>query len=77
MSWEMVRLGDIGKIVSGSTPKTSNENYWGGNIRWITPAELIRGYNGEIHRTERTLTDEGFKSANLTIKKMSCIEPFH
>ncbi len=36
----MARLGDICTIVSGSTPKSSVPEYWDGNIKWITPAEL-------------------------------------
>lgn len=34
------KLGDICQIVSGSTPKTGIAEYWDGNIKWITPAEL-------------------------------------
>ena len=34
------KLGDICEIVSGSTPKTGIDEYWDGNIKWITPAEL-------------------------------------
>ena len=34
------KLGDICEIVSGSTPKTSIPEYWDGEIKWITPAEL-------------------------------------
>ena len=34
------RLGDICTIVSGSTPKTDIPEYWDGNVKWITPAEL-------------------------------------
>ena len=34
------KLGDICEIVSGSTPKTGVEEYWGGNLKWLTPAEL-------------------------------------
>ena len=34
------RLGGICKIVTGSTPKTNIDEYWDGNIKWITPAEL-------------------------------------
>ncbi|WP_131501596.1 restriction endonuclease subunit S [Lactobacillus crispatus] len=38
-SWEWVRLGDVGEIISGGTPKTSEKSYWeNGNIPWITPA---------------------------------------
>ena len=34
------KLGEICEIVSGSTPKTSVAEYWDGDIKWITPAEL-------------------------------------
>lgn len=37
---EKCKLGDICKIVSGSTPKTTIEEYWDGDVKWITPAEL-------------------------------------
>ena len=36
----MARLGDVCKIVSGSTPSTTATDYWDGDIKWITPAEL-------------------------------------
>lgn len=34
------RLGDICNVVSGSTPKTNVEEFWDGDVKWITPAEL-------------------------------------
>ena len=34
------KLGEICEIVSGSTPKTNIKEYWDGDIKWITPAEL-------------------------------------
>ena len=34
------RLGDVCTIVSGSTPKSTVPEYWDGDIKWITPAEL-------------------------------------
>ena len=34
------KLGDICEIVSGSTPKTGISDYWDGDVKWITPAEL-------------------------------------
>ena len=36
----MVRLGDICTVVSGSTPKSAVPEYWDGDVKWITPAEL-------------------------------------
>ena len=34
------KLGDICDIVSGGTPKTGIKEYWNGNLKWITPAEI-------------------------------------
>lgn len=34
------KLGEICEIVSGSTPKTGVSDYWDGDVKWITPAEL-------------------------------------
>ena len=34
------KLGEICKIVSGSTPKSNIDEYWNGNLTWITPAEI-------------------------------------
>ena len=61
---ERVKLGDVCTIVSGATPKTKTDEYWGGEIKWITPAEL----NSDSHYvsdTERHLTVAGYKSASL------------
>lgn len=38
--WEMVRLGDVCEIVSGTTPSTRNPELWDGNVKWIAPAEI-------------------------------------
>ena len=34
------KIGEICKIVSGSTPKTGIAEYWDGDEKWITPAEI-------------------------------------
>ena len=45
-SWEWVRLGDVGTITSGGTPKTSEKSYWEeGKIPWITPAVMSASQN--------------------------------
>lgn len=64
--WKIKKLGEICKIVGGSTPKTNIPSYWiGGTHYWITPAEL----NGSkyISSTTRTITDAGVKSAHLQL----------
>jgi len=55
------KLGDICEIVSGSTPKTGIDEYWDGNIKWITPAEL----NDDTY----IITDSVRKITELAVKK--------
>lgn len=40
MNMKRIKLGEVCEIVSGSTPKTGIDEYWDGDIDWITPAEL-------------------------------------
>ena len=62
----MVRLGDVCEVVSGSTPKTTVKEYWDGNFKWITPAELRSDsyivYDTERHVTELAIKETGLKS---------------
>ena len=40
--WPLVRLADCcSAILSGGTPSTSREDYWEGNIPWITSADIV------------------------------------
>ncbi len=55
------KLGDICEIVSGSTPKTGVDEYWDGDFKWITPAEL----NDDTY----IITDSVRKITELAVKK--------
>ena len=59
------KLGEICEIVSGSTPKTSVTEYWDGDIKWITPAELT-DESYIIEDSVRKLTELGVKKSGLT-----------
>ncbi len=58
--WEEVRLGDIGEIVTGTTPSTKMKEYYESGIYpWITPTDITE--NKYISESERYLTDKGLK----------------
>ena len=61
---QKVKLSDICSIVSGATPKTTVKDYWGGDIKWITPSEL-NDDSHVIYDTAKHLTEAGFASARL------------
>ena len=59
------KLGEICEIVSGSTPKTSIPEYWDGDMRWITPAEL-NDDSYIINDSVRKITELGVKKTGLS-----------
>ena len=59
------KLGEICEIVSGSTPKTTVEKYWDGDIKWITPAEITED-SYIINDSVRKITELGVKKTGLT-----------
>ncbi len=59
------KLGEICRIVSGSTPKTGVPDYWDGGLKWITPAELDDS-SRIINDTKRTITELGATKTGLT-----------
>ena len=59
------KLGDICEIVSGCTPKTGIDEYWNGDIKWITPAELS-DESYVISDSVRKITDLAVKKTGMT-----------
>jgi type I restriction enzyme S subunit len=57
--WEVKKLGKIGEIVTGNTPSTKINEYWGGNIPWITPTDI--GESKNIYNSEREITPLAFQ----------------
>lgn len=42
MKWQEVELRDVcSKILSGGTPSTERTEYWGGDIPWVTSADIV------------------------------------
>lgn len=68
----MAKLGDICEVVSGSTPKTNQEDYWNGQFCWVTPAEISDSEN-VIYDTERKITEKGAKSCSLTLMPVGTV----
>ena len=65
--WKKVKLGDIGEIVSGGTPKTSVKEYWNGNISWLTPKDFSNKNYKYWNKGERNITKEGVKNSSAKL----------
>ena len=53
-SWKQYRLGEIAKWSSGGTPSKSDDQYWGGDIPWISASSMDgnRYYDSKLRVTE-------------------------
>lgn len=65
--WERRRISEIGKVFGGSTPKTKIDEYWNGNIAWITPKDLSGFKNKYIYKGERSITKEGMSNSSVKL----------
>jgi type I restriction enzyme S subunit len=67
-SWEWVRLGEVGEIVGGGTPKTGSSEFWnGGNIPWLTPADMKFVPGKYVENGERSITEKGLKGSSARL----------
>ncbi len=62
--WVEKRLGDIGDIVTGSTPSTKNQAYYqNGKFLWVTPTDITE--KKDIYKTEKLLSEDGLANGRI------------
>ncbi|MFC5713836.1 restriction endonuclease subunit S [Thalassorhabdus alkalitolerans] len=62
--WEVVSVSEFSNIIGGGTPKTSIEEYWGGEYPWISVKDLN---SPVIMQTEKTVTEKGIKNSSTKL----------
>ena len=56
VEWEVKRLGELGDVVTGSTPPRGDGECWGGNFNWISAKDFKGKY---IVEAEEAITAKG------------------
>lgn len=64
MSFAMVELGEVCKVVSGATPKREVPAYWKGDIDWVTPKDLTDLDSKYIDEAPEKISEAGYKSCS-------------
>ncbi len=67
--WEMKKIEELGRFIGGGTPDTSVENFWDGEVPWISSSDIEID---DIHNIQRTrfITENAIKlSATKLIPK--------
>jgi len=62
--WKKYQLGDVAEIVGGGTPKTKVQEYWNGEIPWLTPRDLSNFPGRYISNGSRNVSKLGLNSSS-------------
>jgi type I restriction enzyme S subunit len=63
-SWQMVRLGDVCSLSTGTTPSTKNPSYYNGEVPFIKTFEVV---NNRITKASNFVSREAVSEYNLRI----------
>lgn len=65
--WDLKPSKFLFNIVNGSTPKSGVEEYWEGDITWVTPSDLSKIKNFEVSESARNITNKGLDSCGTSL----------
>jgi type I restriction enzyme S subunit len=66
-------FASVAEIRGGGTPKTSVEDYWGGNIAWVTPTDVTALTSPYLRDTTRKITDAGLAACGSSLNPSGSI----
>lgn len=65
--WTETTLSDVAAVIGGGTPSTTKPEYWGGEIVWLTPSEVVPRDGQLIVDSERRITTEGLENSSARL----------
>ncbi|KOP78166.1 hypothetical protein AMS59_13805 [Lysinibacillus sp. FJAT-14745] len=66
-SWEVVLIDEVAERKSGHTPNKKNNEYWNGNIPWISLKDTFRLDKQYVEETTDYTTEEGLKNSSAVL----------
>ena len=61
------RISEIGEVIGGGTPSTKNEEYWNGDVPWISPKDLTGFTSVYISHGESNITEKGLNKSGTKL----------
>lgn len=60
-------MSEISEVVGGGTPDSKRSEYWGGDVAWITPADLSGYHTKTIACGARSITQSGLANSGARV----------
>ena len=67
VGWREVKLGDVAGVIGGGTPNTSVDEYWNGDIPWLTPKDLSTLSGCYVSKGERSISELGLSKSSAKL----------
>ncbi|WP_086030714.1 restriction endonuclease subunit S [Tenacibaculum holothuriorum] len=64
--WNILKINDVGKVVTGGTPNTNQKEYWNNDHLWFTPSD-INLFLKFADSSKRRISNEGLKNSSATL----------
>ena len=71
--WELCQIGDEVECVGGSTPSTTNTEFWDGDICWTTPKDLSKQIGLITTTSERRITSKGLEKISSGVLPVNSV----
>jgi type I restriction enzyme S subunit len=68
--WRMSKLQHLADVRSGATPSTGREDYWDGEVPWVSPKDMKRF---EIDSSQDCVTARAVDEAGLHLAEPGCV----
>lgn len=65
--WRVTSILEFADRLSGGTPKTSNAEYWDGDIKWVSAKDVGSSHGTFVIDTERKVTQLGIDNSSAKI----------
>lgn len=65
--WTETTLGEIAEVIGGGTPSTNVPEYWGDDVIWLTPTEIVAIDGKTVRDSIRKLSHEGLANSGAQL----------
>ena len=65
--WEITTLFDAIELIGGGTPKTSIDEYWNGNIKWLSGGDIVSSHKSIVTTSVKSITERGLKNSSAKL----------
>jgi type I restriction enzyme S subunit len=70
--WEETILYDAIELIGGGTPKTSMDEYWNGDVKWLSGGDIASNHKSVVTDSEKSITNEGLNNSSAKLLPKLC-----